>query len=170
MNSANVQSMPAANVADPGKMQSIQVLRGVAALLVIWCHLKYDLGLKLWIVYPFLATDIGAIGVDIFFVISGYVIAMTAAKCGRDWKGFLANRIARIVPLYFSVSLLCLALDILPGGRIASFQQIFNTFGFIPIFDRAHFTSPLCMTGWTISFEMWFYILFASLESPRRWI
>ena len=38
-----------------------------------------------------------------------------------------------------------------------------NTFGFIPLFDTAHFTNPLCTNGWTLSFEIWFYVCFAWL-------
>ena len=90
----------------PNKQQGIQVLRGVAALFVMFAHLKFNLGIPAentantrW-----LAANIGAIGVDIFFVISGFVIAMTAAKLGDNWRAFLAHRIARIVPLYFTVS------------------------------------------------------------------
>jgi exopolysaccharide production protein ExoZ len=42
-------------------------------------------------------------------------------------------------------------------------RQIFNTYAFIPIFDTQVFTNPLCVNGWTLSFEIWFYLCFAWL-------
>lgn len=141
-------------------------MRGVAALLVMWCHLKYNLGrpAQIYADEPWLATDLGAIGVDIFFVISGFVIAMSAVNLGQNWRAFLARRFARVAPLYFVVSSYLLLL--VPFGQFQSdrlFRQLFNTFAFIPLFDLASFTNPLCVNGWTLSFEIWFYLSFAGL-------
>jgi hypothetical protein len=68
-----VESTNAIRNRNPGMLQGLQVLRGVAASLVVWCHLKYAIGMDPDSIanHPWLATDIGAIGVDIFFVISG---------------------------------------------------------------------------------------------------
>jgi exopolysaccharide production protein ExoZ len=152
------------------KLEGLQVLRGVAALLVMWCHLKYNLGVPStkFSNVPALATDLGAIGVDIFFVISGFVIAMTGSNLGWNWRAFLAHRIARVVPLYFTLSsyVLVLAIIGLYEGHILttlSFRQIFNTYAFIPVFDTGGFSNPLCVNGWTLSFEIWFYLCFAWL-------
>jgi exopolysaccharide production protein ExoZ len=157
------------------RLEGLQVLRGIAALLVMWCHLKYNLGVPAaeFSNVPVLATDLGAIGVDIFFVISGYVIAMTAANMGNNWREFLAHRTARVVPLYFTLStcMLVLMLAGLDGSGTnaprdsspLSFRQIFNTYAFLPVFDTATFTNPLCVNGWTLSFEIWFYLCFAWL-------
>jgi peptidoglycan/LPS O-acetylase OafA/YrhL len=156
-----------------GRLDGLQVLRGVAALLVGWCHLKYNLGLthEQLVRLPLVASDLGAIGVDIFFVISGFVIAMTAENTGGNGRAFFAHRIARIVPLYFTVSSYMLVLIVLWGvttheidiSQWLSFRLIFNTYAFIPIFDGPNFTSPACLNGWTLSFEMWFYVCFAAL-------
>ena len=154
------------------KMQSLQVLRAVAALLVLWCHLKYNLGISPsnWaMTIPVLATDWGGIGVDIFFVISGFVIAMTASNLKKDWQGFLIRRIARIVPLYFAISTFVLLWNAASGvvhhdfSTRLSFKQIFNTYLFLPILDVGTFTNPLSVNGWTLCFEMWFYLCFTSL-------
>ena len=153
------------------RLQGLQVLRGLAALLVAWSHVQYNLGAapSYFANKPWLTMTIGAIGVDIFFVVSGFVIAMTAARMEQNWRGFLVNRISRIVPLYFAVSGALLVLIVAGftefGIRVQSFNQIFNSFEFIPLFDRATFTDPLCGNGWTLSFEAWFYILFAGLMS-----
>ncbi len=157
------------------KLEGLQVLRGVAALLVMWCHLKYNLGIPLFELSkaPVLTTDIGGIGVDIFFVISGFVIAMTAANFNKNWRAFAVHRIARVVPLYYALSSYMLILMIAglaasqadaPKDSIPlSFGQIFNSYAFIPVFDTANFTNPLFPNGWTLSFEIWFYICFAWL-------
>lgn len=143
--------------------------------MVMWFHLKSDLGVPStqFLKVPILATNLGAIGVDIFFVISGFVIAMTASKLGNNWRAFLAHRIARIVPLYFAVSGYLLIWTAGHGiahshspSNTLHFRQIFNTFAFIPVFDNAAFSDPLCANGWTLSFEMWFYICFAFFIKP----
>ncbi|HEV2329108.1 MAG TPA: acyltransferase [Verrucomicrobiae bacterium] len=159
------------------KLEGLQVLRGVAALLVLWCHLKYYLG-RDWHSFsnvPFLGTDLGAIGVDIFFVISGFVISMTAAKAGIDWRTFLASRVARIVPLYFTISTLA-GLEFIsgyPGGQVSG-TAIFDTYAFIPMLEGLNFTGPILVNGWTLSFEMWFYLCFAGLlklgSVRRAWL
>lgn len=144
-------------------------MRGVAALLVVWHHLKYNLGVPTDEVsgYPLLATNLGAIGVDIFFVISGFVITMTATRLAGDWRMFLAHRIARVVPLYFAVSTFALlrmvaAHFFLRGQGWPAFNSVFNSFFYLPILDTGNFSSPLCGNGWTLSFEMWFYLGFAA--------
>jgi exopolysaccharide production protein ExoZ len=152
------------------KLEGVQVLRGVAALLVLWCHLKFNLGrdAENFSNVPFLATNFGSIGVDIFFVISGFVISMTAAKLGTDWRAFLALRVARVVPLYFAASTYVLLESILSSHlgdkpmRISGLS-IFNTYAFIPVLDGRYFTGPILVNGWTLSFEVWFYLCFAGL-------
>jgi exopolysaccharide production protein ExoZ len=149
-----------------GKLQGLQVMRGVAALLVVWDHLKFNLGVSSEIVakIPLLAANIGAIGVDIFFVISGFVIAMTAERLRRDWKNFMINRVARIVPLYFTISTFALLISVgrhfLQHHDLPGFNNIFNSYLFLPLFDTIQFSNPLCGNGWTLSFEMWFYLGF----------
>jgi exopolysaccharide production protein ExoZ len=152
----------------PRKLQGLQVLRGIAALLVVWCHLKYNLGVPAgnFSNVSSLVTDLGAIGVDIFFVISGFVIAMTATNMGNNWRTFFALRLARIVPLYFTLSTI-MVIGVKFSSALKnpkepfSFLNIFDTYAFIPLFDTGHFTGPVLANGWTLCFEMWFYICFA---------
>jgi peptidoglycan/LPS O-acetylase OafA/YrhL len=161
-----------------GKLEGLQVLRAVAALLVVWCHLKSNLVASPASNLPdnWLSTEVGAIGVDIFFVISGFVIALTAEKLGNDWRTFLAHRAARIVPVYYLISTYLL-LIMLAGSLYRTnsssvlnnltFNNLFNTYGFIPLFDRTTYSNPLCTNGWTLSFEIWFYLCFAGLMRYR---
>lgn len=92
--------MDASNAESRGEMtkknSSIQVLRGVAVLLVLLFHLGI--------------FDAGFIGVDIFFVISGYLIAKSAL--GREFRGlkqaiaFIRRRVARLLPAFATMATL----------------------------------------------------------------
>jgi peptidoglycan/LPS O-acetylase OafA/YrhL len=154
------------------KLLGIQCLRGVAALLVVWFHLQFNLGvgveealakLPAWTLPHF-----GAIGVDIFFVVSGVVISLSAEHLGRRGRVFLLNRFARIAPLYYAVSIYCLIFMAFSAIRHTGLPEhipntIFNSFAFLPMFDRNHFSPPAASVGWTLCFEVWFYLLFALL-------
>jgi exopolysaccharide production protein ExoZ len=86
--------------------QNIQVLRGIAALMVVFHHSTGQIGA---IGNRVSGYDIGFLGVDIFFVISGFVIFHTANRMGTSAGVFMWNRIVRIVPLYWVLTLLVAA-------------------------------------------------------------
>jgi len=142
---------------NPLRLQGLQVLRAVAALLVLWAHLKFVVTSQ----SPWIQTAFGAIGVDIFFVISGFVISMTAAKRGDQWRGFITDRFARIAPIYFLFS----TVFILRAVTHLSFdgRLLWNTYAFLPLFDVQQLTGPAHPYGWTLSFEMAFYLGFAAI-------
>src|ERR1700749_4285756 len=96
------------------KINSIQYLRAIAVLLVMFSHvfiMRDGLDIARNPAYVNLQT-FGAIGVDIFFVISGFIITYTAA----EWTGkhaaadFAKRRMIRIAPAYYIASALYLAL------------------------------------------------------------
>jgi exopolysaccharide production protein ExoZ len=119
----------------------------------------------------------GAIGVDIFFVISGFIITYTAL----DWKGrraaaeFAKRRFIRIAPAYYIASGLYLLRLVLtafshsiPGSnRIIDAPTLTKTFTILPIFDKDHFQPPILSIGWTLSFEFLFYLIFTLLILSR---
>ena len=117
---------------------------------------------------PWKATLLGGIGVDIFFVVSGFVIAMTGSRLGNDWRAFLSMRVARIVPLYFTLSTYAL-LEALISARVhktvllITWRSVFNTYAFIPLFNVGYWIGPILGVGWTLCFEMWFYLCFATV-------
>lgn len=137
------------------RYDGIQVLRGIAALLVLIVHAILVMPAPRDMFFHPLAYGGGAIGVDIFFVISGFVVSLAAEKPGIHARNFLCERSLRVLPIYFVVSLPFLLLD-----RI-TWSKIWNTLFFVPMLDFGQYTDPLHWLGWTIGLEMWFYAMLA---------
>jgi exopolysaccharide production protein ExoZ len=140
------------------RIVSIQVCRGLAALLVVLAHLH---GIE-WTHFASQHLRLfgyGDIGVDIFFVISGIVIASVAAgKFGNPQNAvvFLYHRLARIFPIFWiynSLSLLANHLAPLAGSTHQRSLNLLPSYLLIP----THLPMPL-FQGWTLSFEVYFYL------------
>jgi exopolysaccharide production protein ExoZ len=132
---------------------NLQVLRGLAALGVVFYHTAFLLPGDVHTEFQ---------GVSIFFVISGFLMPyITRDSADR----FLSARLIRIVPLYW----MCTAfLFYLKGGHgVGNF--LLSLF-FIPYFDISGDPHPMLGVGWTLNIEMFFYILFAgAILINRRW-
>jgi exopolysaccharide production protein ExoZ len=99
----------------------------------------------------------GALGVDLFFVISGVVIAsVTAGRFGspRNARVFLYHRLARIFPIFWIYTTLTLIARRISGDHIQSFSLI-ASYLLIP----THLPMIL-LQGWTLSYELYFYLAF----------
>lgn len=129
-------------------LQSIQLLRGVAALSVVYVH-------------TLAIPNFGLFGVDIFFVISGFVMALVTAK-NTNPKSFLLHRLIRIVPLYWILTT-CLVVVIVVAPNLLSsttlnFSNYLKSLFFIPYFKESHLIQPFLFVGWTLNYEMLFYL------------
>src|SRR5262245_6975040 len=142
------------------RFTSIESLRGIAAALVLFAHVKFPVVDACGVneLPSALRPTWGACGVDLFFVISGFVISLTLDRPGMTWRGFLAARVARVVPVYFVFTLACLvipAVICVPlSGRVVA-----DSFLFLPLFDTDRFAGTIHPYGWTLSFEIWFYLV-----------
>jgi exopolysaccharide production protein ExoZ len=135
-----------------GHFSSIQQLRGFAALAVVLFHFIQGSG---W------SWDVGAAGVDVFFVISGFVMWMVTRHPTTS-RDFISSRIIRIVPLYW------LATAIISVKNHPPLADIARSLLFIP-FDSQVGRYPVLIPGWTLNMEMFFYTIFAlGLFVPRR--
>lgn len=127
---------------------SIQVLRGIAAILVVTEHIRF--------------LNCGAFGVDIFFCISGFMIMFTTQK---STKNFLSKRLIRILPFYYLMTIGTYFLLVLFPGMFqqtsASASGLVKSLLFIPFDIGGGVLQPLLRIGWTINCEMFFYLLFA---------
>jgi len=148
---------------------SIQYLRGIAALMVVLSHVAWK-GHQ-YLDDPMGWFRIGNGGVDLFFVISGFIMCHTTARSRgtvRDASMFMAHRFARILPLYWVLTLATLAVFLAMPSRINTSggrTDIWQSFLLVPTDGKY-----LIQAGWTLSYEFFFYFLFAAaMLLGRRW-
>ena len=152
----------------PGIYMGVQSLRFFAAVAVLWAHIS--LIIKERFGNPaFPISDIGFTGVAVFFVISGFVMFVsTPYLIGVNGAGkdFALRRIIRLVPLYWIATTLKLLIVLLiPSETFHSSFMPFHTIAsylFIAARNKAGDISPLHAVGWTLNYEMFFYLLFAT--------
>lgn len=113
---------------------SLQYLRGLAALAVVYFH-TYG--------------KIGAQGVTLFFVISGFIMAHLMQTKHRTWQIFFMARLLRVAPLYWILSLLTLALGFAYDPTV---QRIVLSLSFLSL-------GTILPVGWTLTYEFIFYSL-----------
>lgn len=152
------------------RLHALQYLRAAAALAVVYSHAAGS-------VPAFVAVlpQGGSFGVDVFFVISGFIMVWIA-KPGDTPARFLANRVRRVVPLYWFFTLAMAAILLLAPGlfRNTAFDlpTLLTSLAFWPHASASHPGElwPLVAPGWSLNYEMYFYVLFAaSLFAPARW-
>ncbi|NVE01444.1 acyltransferase [Massilia sp. BJB1822] len=153
----------------------IQALRGVAVLLVLLTHARlYFLETPQWPQMDQLLLP-GAMGVDLFFIISGFIMVHTTAGAagGRAAALFGIKRLARIWPAYAAVVLLWIWLAL---GGLDFFRQPGNSSAFIksllllPVdLNQPPFFGLVFPLGWTLAFEMYFYLVFGLSMLLGRW-
>jgi exopolysaccharide production protein ExoZ len=141
-----------------GRLQSIQILRGVAALMVCWTHADHFAHDPLAGAFPGLSQS-GAAGVDIFFVISGAIIYLSAGNYTGSPAQFLWRRLLRIAPLYYLISATFLLLSFWLPWPPHGLSNAITTVTFKPPWD--HQGTPILWPGWTLSFELLFYTAMA---------
>lgn len=150
-----------------GQVRVIQVLRAAACLLVVAYHAANA-------VYPSSWPN-GAAGVDLFFVISGFVMVRSSRKlAGRQggWRVFLWRRACRILPLYWLLTAGKLAISWIRPSLTSHTHpiaaSILGSFLLFPVRDGGGDIRPVLPVGWTLEFEAFFYVLFA-IALWRHW-
>jgi exopolysaccharide production protein ExoZ len=154
-------------------IRPIQYLRGIAAMMVVWHHsvgqvpatLNF-IRLPMWGVY----------GVDQFFMISGFIMLVTTWDKPITPMEFIQHRIRRVVPLYWTATLLMVAIAIVAPALFKTLKfdaaSILKSLFFVPYESLAEPGKlyPLLAPGWTLNYEMFFYALFAvTLLVGRNW-
>ena len=143
----------------------IQALRFVAAFMVVCCHSTFYTKERL--LSSVQVFKLGANGVPLFFVISGFVIVLSSRKLISDkdgWRKYAMKRIIRIVPLYWLITSYKIAIMMLSAGFVLhsnlDFANILKSYFFIPTLNFDGDIKPILGVGWTLNFEMFFYLLF----------
>jgi len=126
-------------------LKNLQLLRAFAALFVVFRH------------YNLLDSKTGDFGVDIFFVISGFIISFTVEKNSEQ---FFLKRLLRIAPMYYLITLFVIAMWFLKPNvfhrTYIDIPSVIKSFLFIP-YSR----DPVVGLGYTLNYEMYFYLLVA---------
>jgi exopolysaccharide production protein ExoZ len=144
-------------------LQGIQYLRAVAALAVVLFHAAERSGVNF---------AIGAAGVDVFFVISGFIMAVISHRRPQTAGAFLKDRFLRIAPVYWIVT------SVMIFGAAAGFfpnlvldpLHVLGSYLFLPVpSPNSGALWPVLVQGWTLNYEMFFYGSFAAtLLFPQR--
>jgi len=151
-------------------LRNVQALRGLAAMLVVFVHLEVLARLA---GLPGGVTAFGNSGVDVFFVISGLIMVVTTSGRKQTPQGFLRNRLTRIAPLYWTITLAVFALAMVAPALLQNTTadpiHLLKSLAFIP-YERGDGTMhPVVFVGWTLNYEMAFYVVFAiGLLLPNR--
>lgn len=136
-------------------LYSIQYLRGFAALAVVVFHAGERTGM------PF---TIGAAGVDVFFVVSGFIMMAISDARPTSPVAFLRNRILRVAPAYWAATLLMIigaATGLFPNLKL-EFAHMLGSFLFLPVASPSTGDLwPVLVQGWTLNYEIFFYAVFA---------
>jgi len=147
---------------------TVQALRAIAALLVVVYHAFDMWALRMDPAAPGISWVNGAAGVDIFFVISGFVMVASSRRLALQphaSRTFIQHRIVRIVPLYWLLTtaklLLVYLLADLALRSSLDLDYVVRSYLFLPVVDSAGHFRPLLPVGWTLTYEFLFYLLFA---------
>ncbi len=163
--------------AAPTRYYGIQILRGLAALLVVLHHEAQnalDLFRSTSPAFLFRSTTLaflihGAAGVDIFFPISGFVLYLTASSVLRQpatagaWRDFAWRRFVRVAPMYWFFTTLKLLLFFAIPATMLHYQfRLWNAaaaYLFLPAVNNLGQPEPPLVVGWTLAYEMLFYVI-----------
>lgn len=152
-------------------LRGVQALRFLAAAMVLVGHVQDALGRGRIAGLAPLADPTGLpwhAGVDVFFVISGFVMCHVAADAfGRPGAAveFLRRRLVRVAPLYWVFTGLAVATALGLPGRVehdeVALGHVAASLAFLPWRAPSGLVVPPLSVGWTLNFEMLFYAVFA---------
>jgi peptidoglycan/LPS O-acetylase OafA/YrhL len=144
------------------RIRNLQALRIYAAIPVILYHTNFRLpGVR----------PIGVFGVHMFFLLSGYIMA---SICDTDSTAFVRRRLIRIIPLYWTLTLLLYSVawkfPHLMNATRALPSELLKSLFFVPFQKSNGLYQPILFVGWTVNYEMFFYMMLsiAVLINKRR--
>lgn len=147
------------------RIVSLQYLRAFAALAVVAFHAMEGTQTRFLV---------GAAGVDVFFVISGFIMGLLIAQPDSEPSAFLWRRVIRIVPLYWALTILAFLIAIAAPALLPkvdpTLANLVLSLLFIP-HGSATGVAPVLEQGWSLEYEMAFYLICAcvmALAAPAR--
>jgi peptidoglycan/LPS O-acetylase OafA/YrhL len=167
------------------KIPSLQALRAFAALAVVAHHslraVTVNADPQLNLPAPTLISsqslvDIGSVGVDVFFILSGFLMVFISTpyvEKSKTFGDFILQRAIRIWPMYVVATTLYLSLNIvahLAKGDGLPFDASpvrLLSYVFIPTFNASGLLQPILGVGWTLNYEVMFYLVFTLALAVR---
>ncbi len=139
------------------RINSLQYLRVIASLSVVFFHIEQGINRKYWAIDNYIELFIwGQQGVSLFFCLSGFVIAYSSYMHPKKCFEFLYSRIVRIYPAYLFTFLIFIVSIIFLPSKNLNLTEMLNA-----IFFNFGKSTGYVHVGWTLFYEMIFYIVFS---------
>jgi peptidoglycan/LPS O-acetylase OafA/YrhL len=150
------KSPPVPSQKNDSNIESIQIMRGIAAILVILLHIsikgaQYGNG-------ALNGFYVGGSGVDLFFIISGYIMCASTLNRDLDFGRFMLHRVRRIIPLYWLTTTIAWVIFLYKPEMVNSSGGETSIWASYTLFPTG--AKYLNGNGWTLTYEFIFYILF----------
>ena|SRR6185437_2986366 len=144
---------------------SVQYLRGIAALMVVYAHVSTQVIRYSGVDLPL--YKFGHFGVDVFFVISGFIMWQTTFNKKLTPWTFFYRRLTRIAPTYWLFTSIVVFVAVFAPNALTSTRfessHVLTSYLFIPhqhpVLTEYYF--PVLIVGWTLNYEMFFYLVFS---------
>jgi exopolysaccharide production protein ExoZ len=146
-------------------LKSIQLARGLAAFAVAYCHLcnvQHDIIGRDYFAWPSFLS-FGYAGVDLFFVISGFIISFITDRGEFRASDFFVRRAIRILPIYYIFTVITWIGAAFVGKADFTIWRIVASFGVLPQQDV-----PIAGVGWSLEHEAIFYVIFGLTAATAR--
>lgn len=126
----------------------LQFLRCIGCLLVVHAHLTHH-----YVGYFFL---------DIFFIVSAFVMGMLMTRPNLSQNKFVKDRLTRAIPFYWSLTLIIFAIALVMPGLLGSATadpvHLLKSLFFVPYENSQGILSPLLPVAWTMNYEILLYL------------
>lgn len=146
------------------RLQELDALRGIAAIAVVFFHFTMEQEATNW------GFKLGVTGVDLFFIISGFVIFLTLKKT-KNWRDFAVSRVSRLYPAYWAgVALTTLFMAGYARATAQPLEEGLLTRFLVNLTMFQHYFRVPDIDGvyWTLTVEMLFYLLMAAIFIGNR--
>ena len=129
-------------------LTGLQLLRCMGCLFVLQAHINRD-------------HMVGFFSLDVFFLISGFVMALLITRPKQTQDRFIKDRIARVLPMIWPLTLAVFVLAMVTPSLMNSTTpnpvNLLKSLFFIPYYKENGVISPILPVAWTLNYEILFY-------------